>query len=151
MIEFRLISTLDHSEVVSMVFALYKESAEIEGEHSTISEKQVHNTLNRTVTHPEEVQCYVFLSDTNVVGYGLLCSFWSNEYGGKVLIVDELYVLPPYRGQGIVTKFITLLTELKQYVMLDLEVFPTNFKAQNLYKRLGFSITNRVFMNKFLI
>lgn len=149
MIDFRLVTELYYDEVVAMVKALYQETAEHDDEILITTEK-ILNTLHRTITHPDEVQCYLFFYHQKLVGYGLLCSFWSNEYGGKVLIVDELYVQLPFRGKGIVTQFISMIACFKQYVMLDLEVFPTNIKAQNLYKRMGFTITNRVFMNKFI-
>src|SRR5919197_769491 len=33
-------------------------------------------------------------------GYALLIAFWSNELGGNICEVDELFVLPEYRSQG---------------------------------------------------
>ena len=36
-----------------------------------------------------------------VVGYALLSSFWSNELGGEVCVIDELYVGPTARGHGL--------------------------------------------------
>ena len=35
------------------------------------------------------------------VGYALLISFWSNELGGEVCYIDELFVAPLYRGRGL--------------------------------------------------
>ncbi len=78
-----------------------------------------------------------------VDGYALLCSFWSNELGGEVCIIDELYVIPGARGRGVATRLVTglLRRELPWFeraVNVELEVTPSNARARALYERLGF-------------
>lgn len=84
-----------------------------------------------------------------VQGYALIISFWSNELGGEVGIVDELYVAATARGQGHATRLLESLAKgtvvgLPAYTALTLEVRPDNARARRLYERVGFTATNTV-------
>jgi GNAT superfamily N-acetyltransferase len=77
-------------------------------------------------------------------GYALLCSFWSNELGGEVCILDELYVAAAARGRGAATSLVAGLLArtapwFRDAVAVELEVTPTNARARALYERLGFA------------
>lgn len=106
------------------------------------------HTIERATTHPDQFSISIFKDGDHCIGYCLLPQFWSNEYNGLVTIIDELYVIPAYRGKGISTRFIRMLEQSGRQVLLQLEVFHENPKAQELYKRLGFSVIDRIFMNK---
>ena len=81
-----------------------------------------------------------------VVGYALLIAYWSNELGGEITTIDELYVAPEARGQGLGTALIEQVSVGRHCtappVALMLEVTPDNARAQALYARLGFSGKN---------
>jgi ribosomal protein S18 acetylase RimI-like enzyme len=86
-----------------------------------------------------------------VAGYALLISFWSNELGGEICNVDELYVRPPHRGQGHGTALVSSLGEGRGPwpripVAIELEVSPDNPRARALYEALGFGETKNVAM-----
>src|SRR5262245_59233023 len=52
--------------------------------------------------------------DGGVFGYALLIAFWSNELGGEVCTIDELYIAPSKRGRGHATRlFEELAAETK--------------------------------------
>lgn len=75
----------------------------------------------------------VLESEGQVSGYALLTSFWSNEFGGEVCLVDELYVKPAARSQGHGTELPRgLMGENslwpEQTVALALEVRPDNHR-----------------------
>jgi ribosomal protein S18 acetylase RimI-like enzyme len=78
-------------------------------------------------------------------GYAFLASFWSNEVGGEICYIDELYVRPASRGRGYATQLITSLIGQESslwprtIVAVDLEVTPSNARARALYTKLGFS------------
>ena len=82
----------------------------------------------------------VFEQGSSTVGYSILINFWSNEFGGNILIIDELFVRKEFRSQGIASQFIQHLAETKfnDSVALQLEVTPDNHRALALYKNLGF-------------
>ena len=81
-----------------------------------------------------------------VVGYALLIGYWSNELGGEVTVIDELYVAPGGRGRGLGTSLIAEVSGGRHCpappVALMLEVTPDNARAQALYARLGFAGKN---------
>ena len=108
--------------------------------------ENIQKTLQRAAAHPEQLQIKVFKVGKEIVGYAILPAFWSNEYGGLVMIIDELYVIPTYRSKGISTLFIASLEQSKDYVLLHLEVVKENTAALALYKRLGFQAIDRTFM-----
>jgi ribosomal protein S18 acetylase RimI-like enzyme len=75
-----------------------------------------------------------------LLGYALLIPYWSNEFGGVLLFVDELFVLREVRNRGIGHSFFRFLTPDRPFdaVALGLEVSPHNAKARRLYESLGF-------------
>src|SRR3989338_7719007 len=84
----------------------------------------------------------VFEGEKELLGYAILINFWSNEYGGNIVYVDELFVTKEWRGKGVATNFIQYLVKKKvnNAVSLFLEVTPQNKGAEELYKRRGFNI-----------
>ncbi len=81
-------------------------------------------------------------TEKNIVGYASLSNFWSNEWGGNVLHIDEIFVEELHRGKGITKLFFKWLDEnYKQKNLAQayaLEVSPKNPNAQKLYEKLGF-------------
>jgi ribosomal protein S18 acetylase RimI-like enzyme len=68
------------------------------------------------------------------------------EYGGLDAFVDDLYVRPDYRGQGIGTQ---ALEEARTFSVasgvraIHLEVGHDNAAAKALYRKVGFEDTGR--------
>jgi ribosomal protein S18 acetylase RimI-like enzyme len=86
-----------------------------------------------------------------IAGYALLFKYWYNEFGGMVLNVDELFVKPEFRDQGIASLYLSELSrKAKDYVALSLEVLPTNKEAYSLYRRTGFTEKETVALYKML-
>ncbi len=76
-----------------------------------------------------------------LVGYAVLCLNWSLEARGLEALVDEIYVEPSQRGDGIGTAFMAYLAdEARQRgaTRMYLEVEAHNVRAAALYERLGF-------------
>ena len=73
------------------------------------------------------------------VGYALVTSYWCNEEGGNILVLDELYISPNSRHHGYGSKFLEWLEhEFKgKAVEITLEVLKTNQDARSLYKKDG--------------
>lgn len=75
------------------------------------------------------------------VGYVILAAFWSNEQGGRVAYLDELFVRPDRRGQGIGSALVRRAVERARSEGLPrllLEVNDANPRARALYLHLGF-------------
>lgn len=106
-----------------------------------VPEEHFRRTLLELEQHPERGTILVMEKDQQVVGYAVLINFWSNECGGNVLTIDELFVAKPMRGQGLGADFVRHVIQSKwnDFVALRLEVTPANVRARRLYERLGFS------------
>ena len=75
-----------------------------------------------------------------VAGYALLSFTYSNEVGGMVLLVEEAYINPDFRGKGIISKFFAFLEseysgKIKRY---RLEVTENNRHAIEIYEHFGY-------------
>jgi GNAT superfamily N-acetyltransferase len=76
-----------------------------------------------------------------VVGVAYAAIILSVEHGGRVAWLEELYVTPLSRGQGIGTALLTaVLAHARQsgLIAIDLEVDVEHQRAESLYRRLGF-------------
>lgn len=90
-------------------------------------------------------------SDGQPSGYLLLTYSYSVERGGRLALIDELYVRPETRGQGIGTHLLAATQAHCQeagIATLLLEVERGNTDARRLYTRLGFTAYDRDLMWK---
>ena len=137
----RLAVTDDEEVIVSMSLALYDEDPL----PPHVSAAQVHATLERFRREPTRGRALVLDVDGERAGYALLVSFWSNELGGEICTLDELYIAPPWRRRGHGTRLVESLIAGTAIwpgrpVALELEVSPENPRALRLYERLGFRV-----------
>ena len=130
----------DDEDVIRLGLALYAEDPAPEA----VGADSFARTLGTLRAEPARGRALALEVDGRISGYALLVSFWSNELGGEVCDIDELYVAPAVRGRGWGSR---LLDELAAgsplwpagAVALALEVTPTNGRARALYERLGFA------------
>lgn len=78
--------------------------------------------------------------DGQAVGYGILALTWSNEAGGMVVWLEELYISPAFQGRGLGKEFFAYVEEQYAHKALRfrLEVTHDNTSAIRLYHRLGY-------------
>ena len=112
-----------------------------------IPEAHARRTLAALRAQPWRGCAVVLELGGRAAGYALLVSVWSNELGGEVCVIDEMYVDPAARGQGHGTRLVRALASGEvpwagQAVALALEVIPGNERARRLYERLGFESRN---------
>ena len=85
-------------------------------------------------------RCYLFCAE-KPCGFALLSQKYSHEAGGIELWLEELYLRPEARGQGMGSEFFAYLSALAPSLnakRLRLEVEEENFRARKLYERMGF-------------
>ena len=119
--------------IVEMCRALYREDP---GTHD-VTDPQIRRTLETLRAEPARGRALVLDADGQPRGYALLISFWSNELGGELCTIDELYVAPEHRNRGHATRLIRALAA-GPAVALELEVSPDNARARAFYQREGF-------------
>jgi len=129
----------DDASIISMSLALFREDPST---HPMTAER-IERTLEAFREDAARGRAVVFEAEGGLAGYALLTSFWSNEWGGRVCLIDELYLSPAQRGAGHGTELIEQLAAKSglfpgDYVALGLEVTARNARAKALYERLGF-------------
>lgn len=124
-------------DVLRMMHALYDGG----GADAQAEKERFPATIDRLLAEPWRGRIVLFLQQDSVCGYAILIPYWSNEFGGVLLFVDELFVEATKRGQGVAQAFFAFLEATRPYdaVALALEVAPANKRARALYERLGFS------------
>lgn len=132
-------TTDDHPAIIDCYLALDAEDPGV----CPADAARMQRTLGLFEHEPGRGRCVVLDEGGSLQGYALLVPYWSNELGGLVCCIDEMYVGPLARGRG---RGSDLLTQLStgtigfgdSTVALQLEVSPSNSRAQVLYERLGF-------------
>lgn len=83
-------------------------------------------------------------------GFALLAFTYSNEVGGMVLLIEDLFILPEFRGQGLVRKFFTQLENEYhgRVVRYRLEVTESNRQAIEVYQHFGYKKIDYISMIK---
>lgn len=141
---FRPAQPKDHLDLISMVLALYEEDQY----DAPMTQEKVVSTLQELSAHPDKGSIFVFDENGIAAGYAIVIHYWSNEYGGNIAVIDEVYVRPACRSRGIASAFMAFIANdaALNPVGLMLEVVPTNLKAMDFYRRRGFEPdTNRHF------
>jgi len=125
----------DFAVLSEMIFYLYEEDPE--GEQ--ISEEKIRRTISESAARPDKLRIIMICADEEVVGYSIICFVWSNEYGGDILNIDELYIHEGYRNNRIASDFIEYQIHINNTaVAIAAETTPSNESATRLYERLGF-------------
>lgn len=131
----RPINSNDKDTFISMADKFYHSSAV---DHAIPLEHH-EKTFNELMKSNIYALAYMFDMDNQTVGYALLSKTYSNEAGGMVLWLEELYILEEYRGKGLAREFFKFLEEIsKDYSRIRLELTPSNINAKRLYSNVGF-------------
>ena len=118
----------------SFMTDLYREDPEGE----PLDDSKIRSTIHHCLCYPDKLRLVTLLWEGRPVGYALLVFYWSNERGGDVLHLDELYILPAYRKMGIASALLDHLAEWDEIVGIQLETTPSNQEARDFYLRRGF-------------
>ena len=138
-VTFRPLKQSDYSELRKMIHALHREDPA----DKMIDDRKISRTIREMRKKRAVGKIIIFEGDCGIIGYSILVYFWSNEYGGRILNVDELYVKPEARRLGVATRFFDHLSWAfkNKIVAVKLEVTPSNTKALTYYRKLGFKKT----------
>jgi GNAT superfamily N-acetyltransferase len=134
---FTTMNELQHkAKLLEMMHALYAEDQAA----SPVDSSRFSANIGFLVAHPQRGRIVLFRAGDSLCGYALLIPYWSNEFGGTLLFVDEMFVVPEARNKGIGGGFFRFLNDARPFeaVALALEVSPHNAGARRLYESLGF-------------
>lgn len=97
-------------------------------------------TFNMCIEKSPFTRGLIIEQDHIVAGFALLAFTYSNEVGGMVLLIEDLFVLPEFRGKGLVLKFFNYLEAEyhEKIARYRLEVTEANHQAIEIYQHLGY-------------
>ena len=90
----------------------------------------------------ELVKGYFIRHGNVTAGYAICALAASQEGCGRILWLDELFIIPEFRGKGLGRKFFEFLERGDGYDFIRLEVEPDNERALKLYRSLGYKQVN---------
>ncbi|MGI1659457.1 MAG: GNAT family N-acetyltransferase [Desulfitobacterium sp.] len=120
----------DKNLFISMVRDFYDSEAVLH----KIPIENIHNTYNEIVSCSPYAKAYLIEEQGETAGYGLISLTYSNEAGGLVVWIEELYIIRKFRGLGLGSNFLDFV---KEQFSIDakrfrLEISKTNKSAQRL-------------------
>lgn len=136
-VQFRICTETDLPSVQNHVLSLHsKDSLKMR-----TAPPNIQSTFQEFSMKPEKGQIIVFDVNHTVIGYAILVFFWSNEYGGNFIDIDELFVQEDHRNCGIGSLFFQWLEAIWQEraVAFSLQATLKNDGAIAFYRRIGFS------------
>ncbi|MBR3988169.1 MAG: GNAT family N-acetyltransferase [Clostridia bacterium] len=124
----------DKAEYIEMAKNFYNSPAVL----SPIPDSHFENTFEEFIKRNTYAEAFIFEYDNKIAGYGLIAKTYSQEAGGIVVWIEEIYVKEAFRNKGIGSEFIEYVKNNIPAKRYRLETEPDNIKAQELYRRHGF-------------
>lgn len=105
-----------------------------------IPDQHIRDTFDQVIAGNPMVDAFMLEHEGETAGYGILALSWSNEAGGMVVWLEELYILPAFQGMGLGQEYIAFVEEeyKDKAARFRLEVERSNVRAADLYRRLGY-------------
>ena len=105
-------------------------------------------TFEELIRSQDYLECFIFEHEDQIAGYGLISKTFSQESGGIVVWVEELYIIEQFRCFGLGTEFFKHLEDKIPATRYRLEIEEKNKRAKKLYNKLGYEILPYVQMVK---
>ena len=132
----RKIERTDREVYIAMAKDFYASPAVLEN----IPEENIVRSFEEFTGGTPFGDAFIFEESGKTVGYGVLAYTYSQEAGGKVVWLEEIYVCREQRGRGLGTEFIDFVLENIPAKRYRLETEPENEAAARLYIRKGFEL-----------
>lgn len=115
-------------------------------EEIEMSNQHREQALQQLLSDPSLGRIWLIFTDSTLSGYIALTFGYSIEFGGQDAFIDELYIQPEFRGQGLGQQ--TLIKIQQEARALDiqalhLEVARQNTAAQRFYIQANFQSRNK--------
>jgi len=136
MAEIRLMTGKDREPVLSMMRVFYASPAVL----TNGSEEIFRNDVDTCISDSPYLVGYVFEEGKALQGYAMLAKSYSTEFGAPCVWIEDLYLKPEYRGQGMGARFLQFVAETYPDAILRLEAEEENEHAIHVYKKAGFTV-----------
>ena len=114
----------------------------------SIPKDHISHTFQEAVSGSPYVKAYLIERQGKAAGYGLISLTYSNEVGGLVVWIEELYIKQEYRGCGLGGKFLDFIRSKfsPKAKRFRLEVSEKNRSVQELYIDKGYEVLKYIQM-----
>ena len=126
----------DFDKVLEMMLVFYASDALLVHPEESVLRK----TLEDAIEAGPYVEGFVFCDGEMLLGYGMVAKSYSTEMGGRCVWIEDIYIRPEFRGQGLGTNFLGFVeNRFRNWaVRLRLEAEEENEKAMKVYRNAGF-------------
>lgn len=132
----RAMKPADFESVLAMMKVFYASDALLIHPQEAV----LRRTLSDAIGDNPFVEGFVFEWEGQLAGYGMVAKSYSTEAGGGCVWIEDIYILPQFRGKGLGTAFLKFVQEqYPQTVRIRLEAEPDNAKAMAVYRAAGFT------------
>lgn len=135
-IKFRKFIENDRADYLRMASSFYSPPAVLHEPDEAV----FNANFNEAIKPESKLLAFMIIADGSRAGFALSSFKFETEVGGTTLWLEELYIEPEYRGQGIGGKYFDFIK--REYSgkvkRLRLEVGAENHGAIRLYERNGF-------------
>lgn len=141
---FRELKEDDKEAFISMVKEFYISDAVLH----TIPESNIINTFQEALSKSPYMKAYIVEHKKDMAGYGLISLTYSNEVGGLVVWLEELYIKDGYRGLGLGGEFLDFIKSKysKRAKRFRLEISEANIGISELYRGKGYKTLDYIQM-----
>lgn len=144
---YQLATIADLNLLLIMMQELY------EYDRLTFHRDAAQQALQRLLQNSSLGRIWLIKQRDEVIGYVVVTLGYSLEYQGRDAFVDELYVRPTYRRQGVGSQTLQFAEEMCRALdvkALHLEVERENKGAQQFYRKMGYGDHDRFLLTKWL-
>ena len=132
------------------VYAMMKTFYASDAVHTNGSDTIFRGDIHACVSDNPFLEGFVFAEEGIVVGYAMIAKSFSTEFGRPCIWIEDIYLQPEIRGQGIAGRFFTFLEEHFPGTILRLEAEEENTGAVRAYRKAGFDVMPYLEMFKLL-
>lgn len=132
----RRICREDRETYITLVREFYRAGVTLE----VIDNKNIEITFDELMRSDVYAEGYMIEYEEKTAGFALLAKTFSQEAGGLVIWLEELYIRPEYRSKGLGSEFFEYLEKNadSRIKRIRLEVEKENTRVVKLYEKLGF-------------
>lgn len=139
------ISEADAGDIPSLISLLH-ELFTLESDFTPDSDKQA-RALQLIIGNPERGRIFVLRAGSQVIGMVNALFTISTAEGGPVVLLEDVIIAQPYRGQGLGRKLVEHVLEWarrENFLRVTVLADSTNEAALNFYRQLGFHCSSMV-------
>lgn len=131
----RKINSSDKETYIELVEEFYNSEAVMH----PIARQNIVNCFDEMIRSDTYAEGFIIELD-KIAGYAIVSQTYSQEAGGFVLWLEEIYIKKEYRGKGLGKEFFTYIDNNKapNIARIRLEVEADNLLAIKLYQSFGY-------------